>query len=161
MTVFLLFYDEDQPDEPYSAGASVDFNYQTWNVRVFSQLVGAGYYPEVGFVRRNDIRQLASTIQYNWFPTSGKVQRHGPGVDFDMVGNDTYGFLDWDYNLLYNINFFNTSTLRFRLRRQYTYLFDPFDPSGTESVELAAGTDYTNFQFIANYESDARKRLFF
>lgn len=154
-------FDEVQPDDPYSAGASVNYNIQTWSVDLFSQVVGEGYNPEVGFVRRNDIRQLATTVQYRWFPQSGKIQSHGPGFDFDMVGNDTYGFLDWDYNLLYNFTFFNTSNLRFRLRKQYTYLFDSFDPSGTDGEELPADSEYTNYQFIASYEADQRNKIFY
>ena len=154
-------FDEVQPDQPYAAGAFVNYNIQTWSVDVFSQVVGAGYNPEVGFVRRKDIRQLASTVRYRWFPTNGKIQSHGPGFDFDMVGNDEFGFLDWDYNILYNISFLNTSNFSMRLRRQYTYLFDPFDPSGTEGVELPADSEYINFQIIASYESDQRKRFFY
>ena len=100
-------------------------------------------------------------MRYRWFPTNGKIQSHGPGFDFDMVGNDEFGFLDWDYNILYNISFLNTSNFSMRLRRQYTYLFDPFDPSGTEGVELPADSEYINFQIIASYESDQRKRFFY
>ena len=154
-------FDEVQPNQPFAAGASINYDIQTWSVDVFSQIVGEGYNPEVGFVRRNDIRQLASTIQYRWFPKSGKIQRHGPGFDFDMLGNDTFGFLDWDYNLLYNINFLNTSSFNLRLRRQFTYLFDSFDPSGSDGLELAADTEYTVFQIIAGFESDQRKKFFY
>ena len=148
-------------DSPYAMGLNLTYDIQKWAVDVFSQAVGEGYNPEVGFVRRNDIRQLAATISYRWFPERGSIQRHGPAIDFDMVGNDTYGFLDWDYNLQYEISFRNTATFWGRLRRQYTYLFDPFDPSGTEGVELAADTEYTNYQILARYQSDQRKRFFY
>ncbi|MEO9484078.1 MAG: DUF5916 domain-containing protein [Ekhidna sp.] len=154
-------FDVVQGEQPFSAGVTLNYNIQRWSVDVFSQMVGEGYNPEVGFVRRNDIRQLATTVQYRWFPSKGKVQRHGPGFDFDMVGNDSYGFLDWDYNLLYNIDFRNTANFRMRLRRQYTYLFNSFDPSGSDSVELPADSEYTNFQFIASYQSDQRKKFFY
>lgn len=154
-------FDVVRQDEPFSAGASISYNVQKWSVDVFSQMVGEGYNPEVGFVRRNDIRQLASTVQYRWFPNHGKIQRHGPGIDFDMLGNDTYGFLDWDYNILYNIDFLNTSSFRLRLRRQYTYLFSSFDPSGSDGVELPEDSEYTNYQFIASYQSDQRKKFFY
>ena len=154
-------FDKVARDEPFSGGATISYNTQKWTVDVFSQIVGEGYNPEVGFVRRNDIRQLASTVRYRWFPTRGKIQRHGPGFDFDMVGNDTFGFLDWDYNILYNIDFRNTSSFSMRLRRQYTYLFNSFDPSGSDGVELAEDTEYTNYQFIASYQSDQRKKFFF
>ena len=154
-------FDEDQGNAPYASGLFMNYNIQTWSVDIFSQIVGEGYNPEVGFVRRNDIRQLASTVRYNWFPKKGIIQSHGPGFDFDMVGNDTYGFLDWDVNILYNISFLNTSRFGLRLRKQYTYLFDPFDPSGTGGLELLADTDYINHQFIANYQSDERKKFFY
>jgi hypothetical protein len=78
-----------------------------------------------------------------------------------MVGNDTYGFLDWDYNFMYRIRFRSTAQFNIRLRREYTYLFEPFDPSGTDGLQLPADTDYTNNLIIANFSSDARKRLFF
>ena len=148
-------------ESPHAIGLSLTYDIQKWSVDIFSQLVGEEFNPEVGFVRRNDIRQLASTIRYRWFPEGGSIQQHGPAIDFDMVGNDTFGFLDWDYNLQYEISFRNTATFWGRLRRQYTYLFDPFDPSGTGGVELAAGTEYTNYQILARYQSDQRKRLFF
>ncbi len=154
-------FDVVKQDQPFAGGAGVTYNTPKWSIDVFSQLVGEGYNPEVGFVRRNDIRQLASTAQYRWFPIGGKVQRHGPGFDFDMVGNDEFGFLDWDYNFLYNIDFRNTATFSMRLRRQYTFLFDSFDPSGSDGVELPSETEYTNYQFIASYQSDQRKKFFF
>lgn len=148
-------------ESPYAAGLTLTYDIQKWSVDVFSQLVGTGYSPEVGFVRRRDIRQLATTIRYRWFPERGSIQRHGPAFDFDMVGNDTYGFLDWDVNLQYEISFRNTATFWGRLRKQYTYLFNEFDPSGTGGVELAADTEYTNYQIIGRYQSDQRKRFFF
>lgn len=154
-------FDEVQGNQPFAAGASINYNIQTWSVDVFSQVVGESYNPEVGFVRRQDIRQLASTTRYRWFPSSGKIQNHGPGFDFDMVGNDTYGFLDWDYNFLYNIDFRNTARFAMRLRQQYTFLFDAFDPSGSDGVELPSNSEYTVYQFIASYDSDQRKKFFY
>lgn len=153
--------EEIRQDDAYAAGASVNYSNYNLSVDVFSQLVGAGYNPEAGFVRRTDIRQLASTINYNFFPEKGSIQSHGPGFDFDMVGNDTYGFLDWDVNLLYNIKFRSTAEYSMRLRRQYTYLFDSFDPSGTDSEELPANSEYYNYQLIARYTSDFRKKFFY
>lgn len=153
--------DEEGVDNPYATGLNLNYSNYALSVDVFSQVVGAGYNPTAGFVRRTDIRQLATTIRYSFFPERGKIQRHGPGFDFDMVGNSTYGFLDWDVNLLYNIEFRNTASFRARLRRQYTYLFNPFDPSQSKALELPADTKYYNYQFIASYTSDARKKVFY
>lgn len=154
-------FDETKSDSAFAYGGFLNFSVLKWNVSVLTRNVGANYNPEVGFVRRQDIRQLASTTWYNMYPAKGKVQSHGPGFDFDMVGNETYGFLDWDYNFMYRIRWRSTAIFSMRLREEYTYLFDPFDPSGTDGLQLPSGTDYRNFVLIANYTSDARKRFFF
>ena len=68
---------------------------------------------------------------------------------------------DWDVNLLYEFNFQNTSRLSFRFRREYVFLFDSFDPTRTDGVELAAETDYAYNLIIARYNSDRRRLLSF
>ena len=50
--------------------------------------------------------------------------------------------------------------MQIRLRKQYTYLFNEFDPSGTDGIPLQAGTDYTNHLIVAEYNSDTRKKFF-
>ncbi len=160
-----IFYhqsvDEIQPDSAFATGASLQLGTYNWEWNMFSQIVGANYNPEVGFVRRNDIQQFANTVRYSFYPSGSIFQSHGPGFDFDMVRNQSYGFLDWDVNILYDIKFRNTAEFSMRLRKEYTYLFDPFDPSGTEGLELAQDTEYTNNVVIARFNSDARKKVFY
>lgn len=154
-------FDETKNDSAFAFGGSLTYATLKWNVSTLARSVGASYNPEVGFVRRTDIRQLASTTYHNFYPSKGKIQSHGPGFDFDMVGNETYGFLDWDYNLLYRMRFKSTALLNVRLRREYTYLFQPFDPSGTGGPELDANTSYKNYLLVATFTSNARNRFFF
>lgn len=153
-------FDEEEEDSTFSSGAYIRYA----NVKVesewFTQHVGAHYNPEVGFVRRTDINQLASTSWLNFYPESRSVQRHGPGFDFDMVGNQKHGFLDWDVNLMYRVQFKNTASVSLRLRKEYTYLFDSFDPSGSGGLELQPGTSYSPYVIIASYASDARRRFY-
>lgn len=154
-------FDEMKNDSAFAFGGSLTYATLKWNISTLARSVGANYNPEVGFVRRTDIRQLASTTYYNLYPSKGKIQSHGPGFDFDMVGNETYGFLDWDYNLLYRMRFKSTALFNVRLRREYTYLFQPFDPSGTGGLELEANTSYKNYLLVATFTSNARNRFFF
>ena len=154
--------EETAANEPYATGLNLNYSNYSVSVDIFSQRVGEGYNPAAGFVRRTDINQLAANVRYSFFPEGGIIQSHGPGFDFDMLGNETYGFLDWDVNLLYDIRFRNTATLNMRpIRLQYTYLFDSFDPSGTDGAELPANSEYRNLQFILRYNSDFRKKLFY
>lgn len=148
-------------DSAFAAGIELQYSVPKWSLDMRAQSVGANYAPEVGFVRRTDIQQLAMTYRRSIFPSRGGVQRHGPGLDFDMVGNETYGFLDWDVNFLYDINWKSSARFSFRLRKQYTYLFNGFDPSGSGGLSLPANTEYTNDLIIARYESDERKKISF
>jgi hypothetical protein len=160
-----LFYhrsfDEQSLDSTFATGASLMYNTLRWSVSFFSRNVGANYNPETGFAKRKDFLQLAHTTWYNIYPVSRTIQSHGPGFDFDMLGNKQYGFLDWDVNLMYRMRFKNTAFWNIRLRREYTYLFNAFDPSGTGGLALQAGSDYANFLFYGFYSSDARQKFFY
>ena len=149
--------DEIQPDDAFATGLELNYGVPKWSWRLFTQRVGANYNPEVGFVRRRDVQQLANTVRYSYFPQKGGIQRHGPGLDFDMVWNDQFGFLDWDMNILYDVNWRSSARFSARLRRQYTFLFNGFDPSGSGGVRLPSGTGYHNNLIIASYNSDQRK----
>jgi len=153
--------DQVQPDDAYATGLEISYGVPKWSWNLFTQRVGANYNPEVGFVRRRDIQQLANTVRYSFFPEKGGIQRHGPGFDFDMVWNDEFGFLDWDMNILYDINWRSSARFSARLRRQYTFLFNGFDPSGSGGLALPSGTGYHNNLIIANYNSDQRKLVNF
>jgi Domain of unknown function (DUF5916) len=158
-----LFYhrsiDEVQLENPYAGGIELAYTTAKWSSNFKFQSVGSNYNPEVGFVRRTDILQFGGTTKYMMYPSSGSIQKHGPGFNYDFVGNDRYGLLDWDVNLLYDINWRNTSRFSFRLRRQYVYLTNAFDPSGLGRPPLAADTEYYNNLFIASYTSDQRKKF--
>jgi hypothetical protein len=150
-------FENEQPDSAFAVGAYLNYNTLRWNAEIFTRSTGANYNPQVGFVRRKDIRQLAGTVFYNMYPKGGMIQSHGPGLDADFVGNDTYGLLDWDANILYQIKFNNTAAISLRGRVQYTYLFNAFDASGTESLELPAGTSYRAYLFRGEASSNQRK----
>ena len=161
-TLFLHHsFDEVKLKKAHASGIYLNYNTLNWDWKISSQNIGAGYNPEVGFVRRTDFRQLASTIQYSYFPKLGKVQSHGPGFDFDILGRQNIGFLDWDINLLYRVRFNNTSSLNFRLRRQFTRLTFNFDPSGSDGLELSENESYAYNFIIGSWSSDSRRKLTF
>ena len=147
----------DQSEDAYAASARINYNTLRWQGRITAQSIGENYNPETGFARRIGYQRIASTIEHRWYPKKGIINSHGPGFDFDVLGNERYGTTDWDVNLLYAINFRNTSRLSVRLRREYVFLFNSFDPTRTGGVELGEGTDYAYNLIIARYNSDRRK----
>ena len=154
-------FDDLGMDSTYSTGVGLNYATLRWEFRSDYRVIGANFNPEVGFVRRTDFNQLRATIYHNFYPAKGSIQSHAPGFDFDVLRNRFYGATDWDMNLLYRINFKNTARFSMRLRRQYTYLFEPFDPSGTDGIELPADSEYTYDFIIASYSSDERKSFFY
>ena len=154
-------FDQDQLDSAFSWGVGAQYQTLDWEARADFRQVGANFNPEVGFVRRTDISRFNGTIYRNFYPSSGPIQSHAPGFNWDLIWNETYGTTDWDANLLYRFRFRNTSRLSFRLRREYVYLFDSFDPTGTDGPELPAGTDYAYNLIFLSYNSDQRKSFFY
>ena len=144
-----------------ASSAMINYNALNWDVIFTLQDVGANFNPEVGFARRTDYRRAAGTINWKFYPKKGALQSHGPGFDFDVLGNDTYGTTDWDLNLLYKLRFRNSTIVDFRLRREYVYLFDAFDPTNSGGLELAEGNAFANNLFRFMVLSDARKRVYF
>lgn len=154
-------FENDQPQDAYATSAQISYNTLRWNVFAVAQSVGDNYNPEVGFARRTGYQRTAATVSYRFYPDSKVVNNHGPGIDFDVLGNDSYGVTDYDVNFLYDIKFQNTSNLRLRFRGEYVYLFDSFDPSGSDGLELPADSDYFYPMVIASYDSDRRKAFSF
>ena len=101
-----------------ASSATINYNALNWDVFFTLQDVGANFNPEVGFARRTDYRRAAGTINWKFYPKKGTLQSHGPGLDFDVLGNDTYGTTDWDLNILYRLRFRNSAIVDFRMRRE-------------------------------------------
>lgn len=155
-------FEPDQPKNSYAASGRATYNSYRWEILGQIEKIGENYNPEVGFARRTNYNRFKAEATYNFYPDNGgAINRHGPGVDVDFLGNEIYGLTDYDVNLLYYIRFRNNARLSTRARFEYVYLFDAFDPTNLGGPELPADSEYENFQFIASYFSDRRKPLFY
>jgi hypothetical protein len=152
---------QSKQDSAYSAGAILDYTSYRTQFSVFSRSIGNNFNPEVGFLRRSRFNQVAPEFFYWFYPRSSIINKHGPGTDVDLVWNDLYGLTDWDANLWYQIRFQNTAQFFTRIRMDYVYLFQDFDPSGTGGLTLPAGTSERWFNVVYSYLSDARRKVFF
>lgn len=154
-------FESKQRDSAYSRGAVLNYSSYHIEASVFSRQVGKNFNPEVGFLRRTHFNQVAPEFYYWFYPKSKIINRHGPGTDVDFIWNDLYGFTDWDANLWYQVRFQNTSQFFTRVRMDYVKLFQDFDPSGTDGIELDSATSYRWINVVYNYFSDARKKVYF
>ncbi|WP_420604071.1 DUF5916 domain-containing protein [Flagellimonas sp.] len=153
-------FDENNSTSEFATGGFINYNSYRWESNFTLQSIGSGYNPEVGFVRRRNIFQANPEVWLNMYPKKGSIQRHGPGISADWVGNNRdFSDLDWNFGINYRLNFKNTAILNFSALRQYTYLLNPFDPSGLNTLPLDSGSDYTISYLKADFRSDARKKL--
>ena len=153
--------DPSQSNDAHSAGLEVNRETYYWEIKSDIRTVGANFSPEVGFVRRRNFSQLRSSVFRNFYPAQGSIQSHAPGFDIDILRHSIFGVTDWDANLVYRINFKNNARFEGQLRRQYTYLLEPFDPSRSGGLPLPAETAYTYNFLGAEYSSDERRSFFF
>lgn len=153
------FTEEDLTND-YSFGASVNYQTPEWSLFSMVRDIGENYDAEVGFVPRVDYKRYAGNFRRFFYPRSKVVNRHGPLLDTDIRWNDTYGKTDHDVNVIYEVQLQNQSNFRIQGRYDYTYLFDAFDPTNTDGVELAAGTEYEYYAFRWEYASNNRKLFF-
>jgi hypothetical protein len=155
-------FQQNKPDSAFTTGAFLSYTTQEWEAEIYGRATGANYNPAVGFVRRRDIKEFGGEVRHNFYPVYGDIRNHGPGIDGSYISNERFGTLDWDLSLRYRIAW--KSTARFEIspiRFDYTFLFDSFDPSGDNGLELAAGTGYRNISFNWEYLSDQRSKLFY
>lgn len=158
-----LFYHQSfenaKPDEAYAMSGEIRYNTLRWNVRGTLQNVGDNYNPEVGFVRRRGFTRAAGNVDYRFYPDSKVFNNYSIGFDFDSFNMEEFGLTDYDVNLVFRANFQNTARFDIRLRREYVFLFNSFDPTRTGGQELAAETDYGYNLIFANFNSDRRERF--
>ncbi len=151
-------FDQDESDGNFSHAAYLIYNSKTWTFSWAQVLVGDKYDTQVGYTPRNDFFRINPEIGYNFFPKSSWINQHSIKADaeyFWKQGEKT----DHRYSTNYNIQLQNTGTIEVSLNQRYTFLFEPFDPTRTEGLELAAGTDYTYNSFEFSYASDFRRKV--
>lgn len=133
--------------------------------RIFPQLevrwkheyVGSDYDAQVGFVRRSNYYRINPRLRY-FFNTGGEViNRHGPTLEYEQYNLPSFGITDYQMRFQWSIEFKNNSRTEIAIHRQYLYLFEEFDPTGSDVAPLLADTDYSYTFLRLSYRSDGSK----
>ncbi|MCS7028834.1 MAG: carbohydrate binding family 9 domain-containing protein [Bacteroidia bacterium] len=121
-----------------------------WN----HEFVGNNYNAEVGFVPRKNYVRLEPMVYVYFYPKSRWVNNFNFGLYTDMYFDRKGNFLDRIIRLSHVTNFQSSAHVDVSLEDIYTYLFFPFDPSGTNSKPLPIGGYYykqANVSFTSNF----------
>ncbi|MEL6650962.1 MAG: DUF5916 domain-containing protein [Bacteroidota bacterium] len=149
--------DETQEKQAFTYGTNLSLTKRRFQVEWDQQMVGSGYEAEVGFVPRTGFMRIAPRARLFFYPRKGPFNIHGPGVESEVIWDDSYRRTDHQYSLTYQAQLNNTGRLEFALNQTYTYLFSEFDPSRSGLEPLAEGTDYQYLNAELSYRGDRRK----
>jgi hypothetical protein len=147
--------------EKFAQGARIAFVDRHYGFGIDQQWVRGGYNPELGYLRRTDYFRVNPTAQLFFYPRSEQVTRHNLQADITYFWKPLYGKTDHEWQLNWETNFASTAVLTLGLSNRFTYLFEAFDPTRTDALELPADTEYTYTGFELRYRSDQQKKLFY
>ena len=147
-------------DDPFALGAFLRYRTSKVHWRAFSRNVGGGYNAETGFVQRTGVSVNGSSLDLTYF-SPGVIQRHGPSFSGRFVLDLDGGLLDYDYSGSYQIRFLNSANLEVGFETNSVTITDPFDPSGTDGLELAENTVHGWTRYGMEYQSDQRKNFIY
>lgn len=154
-------FDKEDPKSDFATAARLQYSVVPYEIEGAVQVVGANYNPEVGFVRRRDYNFVSGRFQKNFYPSSNVFQRLNPQIEATMFTNPEFGTTDSEFNLSFGGQLLNTGRFDIGVTRQYTFLFQDFDPTRKGNEPLPAFSDYTYTGVRGNYNSDTRKKFYY
>jgi hypothetical protein len=146
---------------PFAHGASIQYQNEHWDLRWSHSLVGEDYNAEVGYVRRTGFKLISPEVGYDFYPNSRLINRHGPSLEYQGYWDMGNRKIEETWGLRYMLRFNNQMFAFVSGNREYLLLTDDFDPTGTDGLELPAGSDYHNYYFSYFARSDIRKPFSF
>lgn len=137
--------------------ANLMYSTQYYTATLNQSWVGADYVAEVGYIRRKGYYEVNPIFLYKFFPSSGKIVNHGPGIKLDMFFDPSMNLTDRETALSYQVEWKNKNILMGDFKETYILLQYPFDPTNTGGVPLPSGVDYHWNDGGLTFSSDVRK----
>lgn len=147
-----------------SSGGFLEYNTRKLKARFGSTYVGDDFQSDLGFVRRADIFRVDPRIEALFYPKNSKINKSSFALRSTSIWSPELDFKNTDYeiDLEWNVKLQNQSSFEIAINRKYTYLFDGFDPTGTEDgIPLPGDTGYNYSKIDFSYNSDLRKSFSF
>ena len=146
---------------PYAHAVNIEYVDEHWELSWTHALVGEDFNAEVGYVRRTGYKRIAPEIDYDFYPASKILFRHGPTLNYERIWDMGNKKIDESIALRYMLEFDNQMYAFIIASRDYILLTENFDPTRTGGPELMEGTDYVNNHIRYYFRSDIRKPFSF
>lgn len=144
-------------DIAISQGSTVNYNTRKLGVLWKHEYVDEDYNAEVGFVPRKDYFRINPLTELRYYPQNEFLNQHSYSAEADIFWRPGFGKTDHRFTIGWGGELAERSNFGFNLNHNYVYLFDPFDPTGTDSLELEAEQDFSYVSFTGEFRSDRRK----
>lgn len=156
-----------QPDDNIgnlSTGASMRYQSRKYNFYGKGLYIDEDFSSDLGFVRRTGIVKGIISAERVFWPKSGIIQNHGLQFFPIFLWDPSLSFknTDYDFRTTWEAQFRDQSRFDFGMTNSFTFLFENFDPTGSDdALELPGdqGYHYNSIEF--SYQSDMRKRFAF
>ena len=152
--------DPGKEADKYATGGFLGYTVPEFLWRAVFERIGDNHNAEVGFIPRTGITRYGSRVGWTFF-TDGILQSHGPGLRGGGIMDNNLNRLDNDANVEYNFNFLNTAEASISAGWNFVTLTDSFDPSGSDGLELAEGSELSWYRYRVTYRSDRRKNFIY
>ena len=156
-----------QPDDNtgnLSSGAAMRYQSRKFNFYGKGLYIDKDFSSDLGFVRRTGIVKGILSAERVFWPKSGIFQNHGFQFFPIFLWDPSLNFknTDYDFRTTWEAKFRDQSQFNLGMTNSYTFLFDSFDPTGTDdALELPGDQEYHYNSVEFGYQSDMRKRFAF
>ncbi len=138
-------------------GSTLNYNTREFGALWKHEYVDEDYNAEVGFVPRTDYFRINPVTELRYYPQNEFLNNYVYRAEADIFWRPGFGKTDHIFSVGLGGELTQRSTFQFDINHNYVYLFDPFDPTGTDSLELDAEQDFSYVSFTGQYRSDRRK----
>jgi len=148
-------------NDDFASGAFIGYSDRKIQTRFFSTVVSEDYSAETGFIRRRDVKQYGTSSNFFFYPSSGKINNHGPSLDLRYVTDMSNRRTDYSVRAGYQVQLLNTGQFFVAAERRYEVLRRSFDPTRSDGEELNEGESFSWETLAFGFNTDIRKKLSF
>ncbi len=144
----------------FASGFNMRYNSRNYNFYSKAVYIDEDFSSDLGFIRRTDIIKSVVGMERVLWPKKGIIQNHTISLFpvFIWSPNNNYQNTDYSFRSRWEVGFKNQSMATIGVNNRYTFLFDSFDPTGTDdAVELPGDLGYHYNNVELQYQSDLRK----
>lgn len=159
----LYMHKSFQPDDNignFSSGGQLQYNSRKYNFFGKALFIDEDFSSDLGFIRRTDLFKGLFSAERAYWPENGSLQTHAFQIFaiYNWSPNTDFKNTDYNFSTSWEAKFNDTAEFAIGMNNSFTFLFDEFDPTGSDDgIPLPGNQSYYYNTLEAGYESDRRK----